>query len=351
MKEASSRRAKRGWLWPIGNHIRHVPMRSALSTAGKASAAARIELDESVRDAGVVVAGWRVVRHMAEGRFTKIYRGAALDRDCGSAADYVLKLLRPEQQKNSIARAELAREAAVSREVEHPRLTTVFSVIDRVDSQGLVMPWLDGTSLAELIAGRRGFCWPIGKALWIARQVAEALAAMHDRGWMHGQVQPRHILLSPHGHVTLIDLSQASRFGSPECGGAELPRQPIYAAPEQCGGGRTCSAASDVYSLGIVLYALLAGRPPFDGSDPTRLLAMHRHALPEDIRYLRLDVSLELAWLLRRMLMKEPLRRPASRELVRWLTELEIAELALAQEVPSFVARQNAPTIRRPVNR
>ena len=302
-------------------------MRTSVVTAGRAPAPARRLPGEPARESDVVVAGWRVVRQLAEGRFTAIYQATALDQDCRSTADYAIKVSRPECLANKLARAELAREALVSREMAHPRLTSVLATIQSDDAAGLVMPVLEGSSLADVLASRSETRWPIIKALWIARQIAEALAHMHELSWLHGQIQPRHVMVSPLGQVTLIDFSKSRRIGSPECDSIGM-RQATYAAPEQSGGGGMYSAASDVYCLGVVLYELIAGRPPFESCDPTRLMAMHRHALPEDIRYLRPDASLEVAQLLRRMLAKEPLRRPDSEELVRWLTELEIAELA-----------------------
>ena len=303
-------------------------MHTSLVPAGIASAPARNAPGVHARQQQVSAPGWQVVSQVAEGRFTAIYQASALDRGCDSAADYVLKLLRPEHLGNKIARAELANEALVSREISHSRLTSVLAPIHQAECYGLVMPLLEGASVAHVIASQQNRRWPISKALWVARQVAEALAVMHGQGWLHGQIQPRHMMVSPHGDVTLIDLSQARRSGSPQCGGAPSLQQTTYAAPEYGAPARACSSAGDIYSLGIVLYELLAGRPPFASCDPTRLMAMHRHALPEDIRHLRPDVLLELAQLLRRMLAKEPLRRPSSQEVVRWLAELEIVELA-----------------------
>jgi serine/threonine protein kinase len=80
--------------------------------------------------------------------------------------------------------------------------------------------------------------------------------------------------------------------------------------------------------LGIVLYEALAGRPPFAAADPQQLAAMHLRETPPSIRQLRPRVSLEVDELLHRMLAKEPLRRPSDEQLVRWLAELEIEELA-----------------------
>jgi serine/threonine-protein kinase len=170
---------------------------------------------------------------------------------------------------------------------------------------------------------------PVATVLWIVRQVAEALAALHAAGWLHGQVRPEHVDVSPQGHATLIDLTEARRIGTVECDAADLSRTAAaYAAPEAFSLRGCLTAASDTYALGTVLFEALAGRPPFAAADPRQLAAMHLRAAPPNIRRLRPSASLEVGELLHRMLAKEPLRRPSDDQLVRWLAELEIEELA-----------------------
>jgi serine/threonine protein kinase len=87
------------------------------------------------------------------------------------------------------------------------------------------------------------------------------------------------------------------------------------------------TAASDAYGVGLLLYELLTGSPPFEAVEASQWEAMHRGQAPRDLRAARPDAPPELARLLRQLLAKEPLRRPSDEELVRWLTELEIAAL------------------------
>jgi serine/threonine protein kinase len=272
------------------------------------------------------VAPYRLTRRTHRGGVLDLYRAAA--RGDGGPGCYVLK--RPRDGVSpEMAAAMLRREASIAAAVQHPNLTCVLASETCSCQPYLLLPFRDGVSLRQMLDLSDGFI-SVSRALNIARQVAEALAALHVAGWLHGQVRAQHALLSPQGQATLIDLTQARRLATSECHSADVAAiDAIYAAPEMAVRGRRLGAAADVYSLGILFYEVLAGRPPFAGSSPRELLNKHRLDAAPDIRTVRPDVSLELSHLLRLMLAKEALRRPTDGELVRWLAELEIAVLAL----------------------
>jgi len=267
---------------------------------------------------------WDLVELAAEGSLARIYRarpaGSAADRPCG----YALKMLRREWVDDPRAIRLLAREAEVGRSLSHPHVVSVLGTGLRHRPPFVVMPWLDGSTLrAHLAAGRR---IELPVALWIARQVAEALDALHRAGWTHGDVKPENILLSPEMHVTLLDLAFARRHN--EIGSA-VDRCVIgtcsYMAPEWITSALRPDVRSDIYSLGVVLFELFSGRLPFEGKDLAELATQHRQVTPPDLRSLAPHLPDEVVQLVRRMLAKEPLRRPQSpRELIENLAELEI---------------------------
>jgi serine/threonine-protein kinase len=192
------------------------------------------------------------------------------------------------------------------------------------------MPKLEGASLAQVLTEQGRLDIPV--ALWIARQMADALAALFAAtGMIHSDVKPANIFVSPSGHATLLDFG----FAQAPSDGWHWSTRPIagtlaYIAPEMVTSTLAADPRADVYSLGVTLYEMLAGRRPFDSDDPGELAMLQRESKPVDLRRHRPEVPEPVATLVTSMLAKDPLRRPDSaRELARQLVRLEIDNFAL----------------------
>lgn len=286
------------------------------------SAAAR-PVDRVVETA--VAGSWELVRLAAEGSLARVYqaRPAGASAECRPA--YAVKILHPQWQVDARAVALIRREAQVGQTVAHPHLVSVLAAHVGAPPYYLVMPWLDGKTLGERLRANRPF--PLPTALWIARQVAEGLAALDDAGWIHGDVKPANVVVSAEGHVTLLDLGFARR---PDESGSAVERCVLgtvsYMAPETITSALRTDIRSDIYSLGVVLYQILAGRLPFRGQTLAELAQQQMLARPSALRKLLPALPGEVAELVHSMLAKEPLRRPQTpRELIGRLAELEIA--------------------------
>jgi serine/threonine-protein kinase len=281
---------------------------------------------------------WQLVRLLAEGNLTRVYlaRPAAETANL-SAADapsrppaYVIKLLRNEWWRDPVAIDMQRREAWVGAKVSHPSLLPALAASVQEPPFYVVTPRLDGMPLSQLISQRGPL--PVPLALWIARQAAEALDALDAAaGMIHTDVNPSNIIVSPLGHATLIDFGlvqtprEASRWQTRPLAGTLA-----YIAPEMITSALAADARSDIYSLGVTLYEMLAGRRPWENDDPAELATLHREAKPVDIRALRTEVPAAVAEVVHAMLAKNPFRRPATAgDLVAQLIRLEINSFSL----------------------
>jgi len=268
---------------------------------------------------------WQLVRLLSESNLTRIYLARPAESPENQSAGYVVKVLRKEWWRDVQAIEMQRREAWIGSQVSHPNLLPVLSASVQEPPFYVVSPKLDGTTLAHLLADRGPLAVPL--ALWIARQVAEGLDALSEStSMLHTDVKPANILVSPVGHATLIDFgfaqtaAEASRWATRPLAGTLA-----YIAPEMVTSALAADARSDVYSLGVTLYEMLAGRRPWESNDPAELATFHREAKPTCVRTLRPDVPKAVASLVHAMLAKDPLRRPASaRDVASRLVRLEI---------------------------
>lgn len=248
---------------------------------------------------------------------------------CGAPwpADYVLKRVRADAQQPLVARQLLAREVQLSGLVMHPHLTTILASDLDAEPAYLVRPYHAGRSLRQLLEQTRSL--RICRALWTARQVAEGLAALHQQQWLHGDIKADNVIVADNGHVTLIDLGFAVRYSEDEPAiEAPLQTSVAYAAPEVLTQTFARSPASDIYSLGVLLYEMLTGRLPFLGSTAQQVAQQHVQQPPGDPRTLAAHLPTHIARLVLRLLSKAPAHRPSAAELIDKLYYYEIETFA-----------------------
>lgn len=276
---------------------------------------------EPSRQAG----SWELVRLAATGTLAEIYQARPAEAAEDQAPAYAVKMLRAEWQDDPRAVALLHREAVVGRAVCHPHLISILATGLAQTPYYVVMPWLQGEALDVRLAPGRRLDLPV--ILWIARQVAEALESLHVAGWMHGDVKPGNIHVSPEGHVTLLDLGFARRQDETDSAVNRCVMGTCaYLAPEMVTSSLRADIRSDLYSLGVVLFEMLTGQLPFQANDMAELVAQHKEARPPDLRELEPYLPSTLVRLVHAMLAKEQLRRPQTpREVIQQLTTLEIA--------------------------
>ncbi|MGD8277268.1 MAG: protein kinase [Gemmatimonadota bacterium] len=212
---------------------------------------------------------YRIERELGAGGMATVYLAEDLKHDRKVA----LKVLKPELAAVVGAERFLA-EIRTTAHLQHPNILPLF---DSGESDGFlyfVMPYVEDETLRSRLDREKQL--PVGEAVRIATEVAEALQAAHDRGVIHRDIKPANILLS-RGRPIVADFGIALAVST--AGGGRLTETglslgtPYYMSPEQASADRAPSAASDIYSLGCVLYEMLVGDPPYTGSTAQAVLA------------------------------------------------------------------------------
>jgi eukaryotic-like serine/threonine-protein kinase len=203
------------------------------------------------------------------------------------------------------------REARSVAQLSHPNIVTVIDRGEDAGRQYIVFEYVAGENLKQLV-GRTG-ALPVRRALELAAACADALAFAHANGLVHRDVKPQNVLIDAEGAVKVTDFGIARSLevdvGVTQTG--TVMGTSNYLSPEQAR-GRTVTPASDVYSLAIVLWELLAGEVPFEGENFVAVALLHINERPPNLRDVRPDVSPRLASLLEWALAKEPEQRIAS---------------------------------------
>jgi diguanylate cyclase (GGDEF)-like protein len=241
-----------------------------------------------------VVAGFEVVGELGRGSAATVLHV----RRSSDGNSYAMKVL----DDGNADLAGLCREAALLASVDHPGLVGIHEVGEHDGRPYLVMDLVAGQTLTKLLdAGPL----PPERAVAVALDVVEPLAAVHRTGLVHRDIKPDNIMIRPDGRAQLIDFGLAARESTDD---AEVTVGTLmYAPPEQSGVlRRSVDNRSDLYALGVVLFECLAGQPPFTSSDVGELLRLHAVAPPPDLRELVPGIPPALADAVATLLAKDP---------------------------------------------
>ncbi|HEV8304490.1 MAG TPA: serine/threonine-protein kinase [Gemmatimonadales bacterium] len=250
----------------------------------------------------VLAERYAIDRELGRGGMSLVY----LARDRRHDRPVALKVLRPELGA-SLGPERFLREIKVAAGLTHPHILPLF---DSGEADGLlfyVMPYVEGESLRQRL-DRQGPL-ALGEALRIAREVADALDYAHRRDIVHRDIKPENILLQD-GHAVVSDFGIARAISA--AGGGRVTQvgiavgTPDYMSPEQASGEDEVDGRSDIYSLGCVLYEMLAGRTPFPGLTPTAALGAHRAERPPSVSGARADTPVEVVLAIEMALAKLP---------------------------------------------
>ena len=266
---------------------------------------------------------------------------------------YAMKVLFPEVAKeNSDYVKRFLREAKIATRIRHPNLVAVHDC-GYDEERGLyylVMDYISGGDLRQALAFAGRFA--PDRAVEVVLQVASALDAAQKYRVVHRDIKPENIMIQPDGLVKLVDLgiAKADDIKDSLCTEAEsVFGTPAYVAPEQAIDASVVDVRADIYSLGVVLFEMIAGKVPFDGPNAPQILVQTLSSDPfPDIRDINPDVSPQLAVIIRRMCVKEPDRRiPTPAVLIKEFEKIgyRLKGLQAAADVKFAHQADSAPTL------
>ena len=254
---------------------------------------------------------YRIERELGAGGMATVY----LAEDVRHRRKVAVKVLRPELA-HALGPERFLREIETTAALHHPHILPLYDS-GSANGEGAgpaflyyVMPFVEGESLRDRLNREKQL--PIDDALQIAREVSDALSYAHSRGVVHRDIKPENILLEG-GHAMVADFGIARAVSA--AGSESLTRTgtsigtPAYMSPEQAAGSSDVDGRSDLYSLGCVVYEMLAGQAPFTGPTVESIVHQHMLAEPRPITQFRPAVPAAIAGVLQRALAKNPADR------------------------------------------
>ena len=265
---------------------------------------------------------FRIEREIGTGGMGAVYLATHLDLERPVA----VKIIRREFAGDADVADRFLREARTMAKLRHPNAAMIFDAGNLPDGRHfIVMEFVEGETLSQALAHEGRFSF--SKAVGIATQICDVLEEAHRIGIVHRDLKPSNILLGKRG-VCVLDFGVAKVLASSaestathaSTGSGQLVGTPRYMSPEQCLGQRV-GARSDLYSLGVLLYEMLAGRPPFVDPLQSALLVKQATVPAPPLPRLRQDIPRSLALAVHSLLAKRPEDRPRTAAMARTLLE------------------------------
>lgn len=230
---------------------------------------------------------YEILEEIGRGGMAVVYRAR-----CHRLNRYVaVKILKEELSRDEDFRRRFHAESQAVAMLSHPNIVAVYDVNHSNDADYIVMELIDGLTLKQYMQQRGALSWR--EALHFSTQIAKALEHAHSRGIVHRDIKPHNIMILKDGSVKVADFGIARLNSSQNTLTREALGSVHYISPEQAKGAQV-DARSDLYSLGVVMYEMLTGKPPYDGESPVAIAIQHINSTPTPPRQHNPNIPLGL---------------------------------------------------------
>jgi tRNA A-37 threonylcarbamoyl transferase component Bud32 len=257
----------------------------------------------------------KILKFLGQGRTSAVYRATYVPLKRTVA----VKVLQPEMTKFPAVVRVFQQEGRAVAALDHENVMKIYDVGEDQGRHYLVLELLHGETVMKKIEGGEGGRLPIDTALDYARQAAAGLAAAQMKNLVHRDIKPQNLVVEPDGVLKIVDFGLAAEAEGAFAGGRL--GTPHYMSPEVCK-GEPATPASDVYALGITLYHMLTGKPPFAGRKTTEEI-VEGHLKGERLQPEKVhpEIPRAVAELVRQMTRQDPTLRPTAQEVVQTISE------------------------------
>jgi len=245
-----------------------------------------------------IIGKYKILREIGRGGMAIVYKAV----EQNSNKTFAIKMLLPNMVDRAMV-TRFSREANALSRLKHPNILEVYEINITGGNHYFVMEFIDGESLKTIIKQKGQL--PINQVIEIVFKVGSALQYAHNEGMIHRDIKPANIMISRNGDVKVMDFGLVSVAGLTKVTAAgSTVGTPEYMSPEQISGNNV-DCRTDIYSLGTMIYEMLAGEPPFTADNYQAILMKHKYESPKPIKNIRAQISIDLENIINKAISKD----------------------------------------------